>query len=67
MTDMTTKVLLGLIAIGLWANIATTLLGSIKAVAQGEVDLSNIENSLGSIEGGLGAIESGTCVSSKIC
>jgi hypothetical protein len=55
--DRTTKVLLGLIAAGLWANVVAAQLR--PAFAQ-DVDLSTIEDDLH-------RIARGTCLNSKIC
>lgn len=54
MIDRTTKILLGLIALGLWANLAASVLRP-----------AGFE--LGSISSNLGNIANGTCVNRKIC
>lgn len=58
MTDKTTKVLLALIAIGLFANVASTAIH--PAFAQVDSYLSTIASRLGSIQ-------NGNCNNSKIC
>ena len=80
MTDRATKLLLAVIALGLWANVATALFLPMAAVAQSDElseiksDVSSIESSVFSIEGNVSNIEGhvgriphGTCTNSKIC
>lgn len=59
MLDRTTKILLGVIAIGIWLNIGVSVFKPSSAVAQsGEV---------GAIAGYVAAIAKGTCANQKIC
>ena len=60
MTDQTTKILLALIALGLWANLAIPLLRPIVAAANKADELVDIANELS-------AISHSTCTNSKIC
>jgi hypothetical protein len=62
MADKTTKLLLALIALGLWANVLTQ--HPQRAVAQ---DLGNIEHRLANIEDGVYHIETGDCRNKKLC
>jgi hypothetical protein len=62
MADRTTKLLLALIALGLWANVFTQ--HPKTAVAQ---DLSLVEKYLSSIDSRLFNIENGNCRNSKLC
>lgn len=55
------KVLLALIAAGLWANLAITIIGPKIAYAQ------DYSRELASIVDDLGGIQRGTCTNSKIC
>jgi hypothetical protein len=57
MTDRTTKTLLAIIAIGLWANLAWPIFQPRIAAAQ---NISTIEHDLHNIY-------NGTCTNSKIC
>lgn len=69
MTDRTTKLLLLVIALGLWANVSIGLLRQQRASAQ-DSTLSNIDTSLiqiGHDVHSLADIEDGTCRNSKIC
>jgi hypothetical protein len=59
MTDRTTKILLGAIAIALWTNLAFSLFRPTAVVAQGR-ELSDIQNNLASIANGV-------CYNQKIC
>jgi hypothetical protein len=64
MTDKTTKIILIVIALGLWANIAVPLLkpDPVKAF-----DVDDIERLVKSLENDLGRIQRGTCSNGKIC
>ena len=59
--DRMTKILLALVAAGLWANFATTIIGSKVAYAQ------DYSRQLGSIVDDLGRIQRGTCTNSQLC
>jgi hypothetical protein len=68
--DRTTKILLALIAVGLWANAAIATFGPIKAVAQNpklEDKISHIESMISLIQDGVVDIAEGDCANSKIC
>jgi hypothetical protein len=71
MIDRTTKVLLLLIALGLWADVAERLLRPAHAAAQDfstmERYLRNIESKVGDIESDVDDIEDGTCKNKKLC
>jgi hypothetical protein len=72
MTDKTTKVLLALIALGLWANVMKPLFRPVLVTAQDSTSsvLSSINSHLSTIEHdvhSLADIEDGTCRNSKIC
>jgi hypothetical protein len=62
MTDRTTKFLLAVIALGLWANLAVSLFRPMAAVAQ-SYELSSIRSDVAD----LALIARGTCTNSKIC
>jgi hypothetical protein len=73
MTDRTTKLLLGLIALGLWANVTVTLFQP-KAVAAQDRTLSSIDDHLSNIQSDLHKtwrnvddIGDGTCTNGTIC
>jgi len=69
MIDKTTKLLLALVALGLWINAAISLFRPQPVAAQdaylSSIDshLSNIQNDVSSIE----RIARGTCTNGKIC
>ena len=64
MTDKTTKLLLLLIALGLWANALVPVFRPITAKA---FDIDDIQRFVGSMESDLGSIARGTCTNGKIC
>ena len=69
MNDRTTKILLALIATGLWANTIATLSQPKVASAQ-DATLTSIDSHLARIDHdvhNLADIEDGTCRNSKIC
>jgi len=68
-TDKMTKILLTVIAAGLWANAMTSWLKPASALADSElsIPLSSIERSVNSINSDLGSISSGMCFNRKIC
>jgi hypothetical protein len=59
MNDRTMKVLLAVIALGIWANVLVPVFKAVPAVAQG--------NELSKINLNLAAIYNGTCANHKIC
>jgi hypothetical protein len=50
MTDWTTKVLLAVIALGLWVNVATSLFLFRPMAAATQMDLTRIQSDVSSIE-----------------
>ena len=66
MTDKSTKVLLLVIAVGLWANLAAQWFTPTPVQAQGS-ELRQIRNAVRDIERDLGRIQLGTCINSTIC
>ena len=78
MTDRTTNTLLTVIAIGLWANIASQWMQPVTVHAQDDTrivselrniqsNLSNIESNLSSIESDISGLMAGLCLNSKLC
>lgn len=73
MTDRTTKLLLGLIAAGLWANAAASWLPPKDANAQGPAYLAvdhnirSIDEAAKSMQNTLSRIAGGHCPNNKIC
>lgn len=63
MIDRTTKILLGIIALGLWANAIVPLYQPVTAIAQG----TGLERVVQTIASDLDSIERGRCRNSKIC
>jgi hypothetical protein len=61
MNDKMTKILLGTIALGLWANVTVAILRTPIANAQGN------NPALQAIQVNLAGIYNGTCVNRKIC
>lgn len=59
MLDRTTKILLGVIAIGIWLNVGVSVLRPSSAIAQ--------SGEIGAIAGYVAAIAKGTCSNQKIC
>ena len=64
MTDRTSKVLLAMIAMGLWANALVSILGSNEAVAQ---SISGMVTDISDIKSGVSALSGGTCQNSNLC
>jgi len=60
MTDKTTKILLGAIALGLWANIVTPQIRPAHAQHSTITFLSNIDQNIQ-------AIAQGICLNDKLC
>ena len=77
MTDRTTKILMVLIVLGLWANVSVELFHPTAIAAQDNTLLTSIDNHLSSIDDHLSDIKSnvdsleritrGTCSNGKIC
>ena len=63
MVDHTTKILLGLIAVALWVNLALRFAEPATVKAQ---DFSTMERYLRAIESDVDDIEDGTCFNKKI-
>jgi hypothetical protein len=66
MSDRPTKLLLAIIALGLWANLAALLFQPIAALAQKD-DTAMILGTVSSIENELEQIQTGSCPNAKIC
>jgi hypothetical protein len=64
MTDRTSKILLLLIALGLWANVAVPLFRPASVKAE---DLDDIGKVMNSMAKDLHGIHNGICLNSKIC
>ena len=64
MTDRTTKAILIVIALGIWANFALRIADPPQVAAQ---DFSTMERLLRSIESDVDDIEDGTCTNKAIC
>ena len=64
MADRTSKVLLAIIGLGLWANALVSMLGSNEAVAQ---TISGMVGDISDIKSGVAALAGGTCMNSKLC
>jgi hypothetical protein len=68
MTDRTTKLLLAIIALGLWANLAVPLLKSQPAQAQDvSRSIQKMEHSLDNIGQDMRALASGSCLNTRLC
>ena len=65
--DITTKILLAVIATALWANVAVNLLGPGATVAQTYQLLQNVASNVSALERNVSSLERGTCGNSKIC
>jgi hypothetical protein len=69
MADKTTKILLAVIALGLWANFAVAILRPSIAAAE-DADLSNIESALSGIQADVSSLERiarGVCPNGRLC
>ena len=64
MIDRTTKIFLGMIAVGLWANIMVAFFHPLTAVAQSH---STIATDVDALRGFVESIASGQCINRKIC
>jgi hypothetical protein len=62
--DKTTKVLLALIALGLWLNVVAPLFHPVRVAAE---DKEKMEQDLHDIAHDVHALYSGVCLNSKIC
>lgn len=71
MADRTTKILLGLIALGLWMNLAVPVFTPKNVAAQDfsgiERMVRSIQSDVNSIERDVDDIEDGTCLNTKLC
>jgi hypothetical protein len=67
MIDRTSKVLLSLIALGLWANLALYVVHPLPAIAQFQDQPRSQLQALEIIVHDLGAIAGGGCANQKIC
>jgi hypothetical protein len=69
MTDRTTKIILALIALGLWGNLVMPLIRPMVAVAQYETDhiLRSIDARLSSIDANIDKLQKGSCPNGKLC
>ena len=71
MADHTTKILLSLIVLGLWMNLAVPIFTPKSVTAQDfsgiERMVRNIEGNVSSIERDVDDIEDGTCLNRKLC
>jgi type III secretory pathway component EscS len=65
MIDRTSKILLSLIALGLWANLALYLVHPLPAIAQAQTQTQ--DRTLQIIARDLAAIAGGNCSNQKIC
>jgi hypothetical protein len=63
-TDKTTKVILALIALGLWLNVVVPLFYPARVAAE---DKKQMEQDLHNIAHDVHALYSGVCLNSKIC
>ena len=66
MTDRTTKILLAMIALGIWANLVASY-ELRKGLFFIQSYVSSIDSSVSSIDSNVGWIARGTCRNSKIC
>ena len=64
--DRTTKILLSVIAAGLWANIAVSIFRPVAALGQSS-ELSDIASAVSSITLDLSDISAGKCGNKKLC
>jgi len=69
MPDRTSKILLAVIALGLWGNVFAFLLRSNVAVAQYETDhiLRSVDAHLANIDGNIDRLQKGSCPNGKLC
>jgi hypothetical protein len=67
MIDRTSKILLSLIALGLWANLALYLVHPLPAIAQAQTQTQTQDRTLQIIARDLAAIAGGNCSNQKIC
>jgi len=67
MIDRTSKILLSLIALGLWANLALYVVHPLPAIAQFQRQPRSQAQALEDIIHDLGAIAGGGCSNPKIC
>jgi len=67
MLDRSTKLLLAVIALGLWANVISVWIGPVTVDAQTDFYLRQINNGIQSIERDVSDISDGFCLNSEIC
>jgi len=69
MIDWTTKILLGAIMLGLWANVFVPLVRPTPAVAQYQSDfiLKSIDNHLTTIDINIDRLVRSSCSNGKLC
>jgi hypothetical protein len=69
MLDRTSKILLAIVALGLWANMFALLFRPNEAVAQYETDyiLRSVDAHLANIDGNIDRLQKGSCPNGKLC
>ena len=69
MMDRTTRILLAIIAFGLWANLFVSVLRPSQAVAQYEADyvLKSVNAHLANIDVNIDRLQKGACTNGKLC
>jgi len=69
MADRTTKILLAIIALGLWCNLFATVVRPMTAFAQYEGDyiLRSIDAHLAKIDANIDKLQKGACANGKLC
>jgi hypothetical protein len=69
MTDRMSRVLLALIALGLWANLLASAIRPIAAVAQYETDhiLRSVDARLASVDANIDKLQRGSCSNRRLC
>jgi hypothetical protein len=65
--DRTTKILLALIASGLWANAVAPVIHTARAQYDSSYLLRSISSDVSSIKSDLDGISSGLCLNSRLC
>jgi hypothetical protein len=68
--DGLTKLLLALIALGIWFNVFSSvrLLRGIHAdVGSMQTDVSSMQEDIGDIQSGISALGDGTCTNNRLC
>jgi hypothetical protein len=69
MTDRTSRILLAIIALGLWANLFVPVLRPSQAIAQYETDhiLKSVDAHLANIDVNIDRLQKGACPNGKLC